>query len=204
MLRTDKPIYKVILVFNLLLITAAVVLSIISICSEGATATRILSSAIRLLALLFAGFYIISGYSKNASAYYKIFGIIYALGKVIGIISSINHMPTVPEIICDILIIIGILVLTFVKNLGKTASFIICAVLVLLQITLLIIAYVLGNPLIVKINMYICIDLACLFGIMTYAKYLDKVEREGKKVQIRMIDFNKLKNMQKAFWHWQG
>ena len=180
MLRTDKPIYKVILVFNLLLIAAAVVLSIIGICGEVATAIRIISTVIRLLALLFAGFYILSGYSKDAAKYYKLFGIVYLLSTVLGLISCISNTPTVLSVICYVLTIIGILALAFAKDLGKTKSFIICAVLVVLQIALTVSVYLQADPAIVKINMFISIDLACLFGIMTYAKYLDKAERGTK------------------------
>ena len=179
MLRTDKPIYKVILVFNLLLIVAAVVLTIIGICGEGGT-PRIISAIFRLAALLFAGFYILFGYSKDAAKYYKIFGIMYMLVIVLGMISGIFDTTSVPIIICDVLIVIGILALTFAKDLGKKISFIICAVLVLLQIALTVLIYFEGDPTIVKINMFIGIDLACLYGIMTYAKYLDKAERGTK------------------------
>ena len=180
MLRTDKPIYKVILVFNLLLIAAAVVLSIIGICGEGATATRIISAVIRLVALLFAGFYILSGYRKDAAKYYKLFGIMYMLVIVLGIITCLSNTPTVPSVICYVLLIIGIFALAFVKDLGRTKSLVICAALVLLQIALAVLVYLEGDPTIVKINMFMGIDLACLYGIMTYAKYLDKTERGTK------------------------
>ena len=180
MLRTDKPIYKVILVFNLLLIAAAVVLSIIGINGEGATLTRMLATVVRLFALLFAGFYLLSGYSKNAAKYYKTFGIIYALTIVVGIITCITNTVFVMDIICSVLLLIGILVLVSVKNLGKTKSFVICAFLVALQIACVVLVYLEGDPIIVKIDMFMGVDLACLYGIMTYAKYLDKAERGTK------------------------
>ena len=180
MLRTDKPIYKVILVFNLLLIAAAVVLSIIGICGEGATATRIITTVIRLVALLFAGFYILSGYRKDAAKYYKLFGFLYMLTMVSGIISGIFNTTSALNVICDVLIVIGILALAFAKDLGRTKSFVICAVLVVLQIVLVLLVYFAGDPAVVKIISFIGIDLACLYGIMTFAKYLDKAERGTK------------------------
>ncbi len=180
MLRTDKPIYKVILVFNLILIIAAIVLGIIAISSEIASITRILSSVIRLGALLFAGFYILSGYRKNAAKYYKIYGVIFMLTEVMGVMTYFNHAPTVPEVICDVLISVAIFTLVFIKDLGKTKSLIICAFLVIFQIALAILAYSESEPFIVKLNMLMGVDLTCLYGIMTYAKYLDKTERGTK------------------------
>ena len=180
MLRTDKPIYKAILVFNLLLIVAAVVLSVIGMSGEGATITRILSAVIKMLGLLFAGFYIILGYRKDAAKYYKIFGLLYMLSIVAGIISCLSNTFSITMIICEVLIIVDVFALIFVKDLGKTKSFVICAILVSLQIVLTALAYSESDPSIVKINTFIGIDFACLFGIMTYAKYLDKAERGTK------------------------
>lgn len=180
MLRTDKPIYKVILVFNLLLIAAAVVLSIIGICGEGATATRIISAVLRLIALLFAGFYILSGYRKGSAKYYNLFGIIYMFSVVLEIISCLANTAFAMDIICSALIFIDLLALTCIKNLGKSKSFVLCGILVLLQIVCAVLVYIESDPIIVKIEMFMGIDLACLFGIMTYAKYLDKAERGTK------------------------
>ena len=180
MLRTDKPIYKVVLLFNLLLILAAVVLSIISMCGEGATATRFISAIVRLFALLFAGFYITLGYRKDAAMYYKIFGIIYIVNSVIELIACLLNTFTVIDIIFIVLSIAGIAVLTFVKDLGKKRSFIICAILVILQIVCTVLVFLEGDPFVVIINSFMGIDLACLLGIMTFAKYLDKAERGTK------------------------
>ena len=180
MLRTDKPIYKVILVFNLLLITIAVVLSVITLSGDGATVTRILSAITKLVALVFAGFYIILGYRKNAAKYYKIFGFLYMISIVFAIIACISNTPAVVDIICYSLSVIGALVLIFVKDFGKAKALATCGVLVLLQIVSAIFSYIEGDPTIVKINVFMLLDLACLFGIMTYAKYLDKDERGTK------------------------
>ena len=180
MLRTDKPIYKVILVFNLLLIAIAVVLSVISISGSGATTTRLVSTIIKLASLLFAGFYIVSGYRKNAAKYYKVYGILYMFSIVLTLIACIKNTSSTLAIICNTLPVIGILALVFVKDFGKTKALITCAILVLLQIVCVILANAEGDPTIVKINIFMSMDLACLLGIMTYAKYLDKAERGTK------------------------
>ena len=180
MLRTDKPIYKAILVFNLLLIAAAVALGIINLSGDGATLTRTLAIIARLLALLFAGFYIISGYVKDSAKYYKLFGIFYMFSMIIEMIACLTNTAFTMDIISIVLDIVCIFALVFVKDLGKTKSFVICGILVILQIICTILVYLEGDPTIVKIDTFMGIDLACLFGIMTYAKYLDKDERGTK------------------------
>ena len=177
MLRTDKPIYKAILVFNLLLIAAAVVLSVIGLNGDGTTITRIISVILRLLTLIFAGYYILSGYIKDAAKYLKLFGILYMSSMAVQMISCLTNTAFTMDIIINVLIILCIFALAFAKDLGKTKSFAICAILVILHIVWTVVVYSEGDPTIVKINMFMGIDLACLYGIMTYAKYLDKAER---------------------------
>ena len=177
MLRTDKPIYKVILVLNLLLIVAAAVLTFIGISGEGVTTTRIVGAIIKLAALLFAGFYIVSGYRKNAAKYYKVYGTLYMITVIFGTITCLNNVPSV---ICNILIVLGTVALVYVKDLGKTKSLAICDALLLLQIVIAIFLWTNDIPTISKNNIFMSLDLTCLFGILTYAKYLDKAERGTK------------------------
>ena len=90
-----------------------------------------------------------------------------------------NGMPfgTVIRTLCLVII----LVLLLSENLGKTKSLILCGLFVALRVTLLIYSITIGiNPKVFIIGNIVNIDLACLFGIMTYAKYLDKTERGAK------------------------
>ena len=94
MLRTDKTIYKVILVLNLLFIVAGVAICAIGMASPDANLTRILFRVSAIACLVFAGFYIVSGYRKNAAKYYKVYGAIYAVEHLIGILSGIAKSGT--------------------------------------------------------------------------------------------------------------
>ncbi len=119
MLRTDKPIYKAILILNLLLITAGVVLSIIDITNTKTNTARIISLIASIICLAFAGFYILRDYSKNAAKYYKVYGILLAVKYAVSILSgSIRSREAVNIIFMSVSLII-VLVLVLRKNLGK-------------------------------------------------------------------------------------
>ena len=73
------------------------------------------------------------------------------------------------------------LILLLGENLGKQKSFILCGLLVALRVALLLNTIIQGGALtIFLLNNIVNVDLACLYGIMTFAKYLDKTERGTK------------------------
>ena len=178
MLRTDKPIYKVILILNLLFIVAGIVFSIIGFTNANMNTTRIISNIADIACLVFAAFYIFGGYTKSAAKYYKMFGVFLAVRFFISVLSgSVNSKPTLSIMVATFSLVL-ILVLLLSENLGKTKSFVLCGLLVIIQLVLLIVGkdksvgFIISN--------LVRQDLACLYGIMTYAKYLDKAERGTK------------------------
>ena len=178
MLRTDKPIYKVILVLNLLFIVAGVAICAIGMASPDANLTRILFRVSAIACLVFAGFYIINGYTKDAAKYYKVYGALYAVKHLMGILSGSAKSGTTFGIMVLALSLVITLVLLLSENLGKTKSFVLCGLLVILGVVLLVHSLSQGNiPTILIMSNIVNVDLAYLYGIMTYAKYLDKAER---------------------------
>ena len=181
MLRTDKPIYKVILVLNLLFIVAGIGLSVVGITNPEADIFKIISRIEAIACLVFAAFYIISGYTKDAAKYYKVYGALLAVKYLAGILSGSTKSGTPFGIMMIALSLVITLVLLLSENLGKTKSFVLCGLLVIVRIVLLIYSVAENNiPTIFVLSNIVNIDLACLYGIMTYAKYLDKTERGTK------------------------
>lgn len=178
MLRTDKPIYKVILILNLLFIAAGVVFSVIGIANADMNATRIISHITAIASLVFAAFYILSGYRKNAAKYYKVYGALLAIVFLISILSaSVNSRGSIGTMVASLSLVL-VLVLLLSENLGKAKSLILCGLLVIINVVLLAIGQnATATTVIAKL---VKIDLVCLYGIMTYAKYLDKAERGTK------------------------
>ena len=184
MLRTDKPIYKVILVLNLLFIAAGIVFSVIGITNAEMNITRIISHIAAITCLVFAAFYILNGYTKNAAKYYKVYGALLASIFLISVLSgSVNSRSSIGIMAASLSLVI-VLVLLLSENLGKSKSFVLCGLLVIINIVFPI--YVI-TPMMARgssdyslITPLVKIDLVCLYGIMTYAKYLDKAERGTK------------------------
>lgn len=180
MLRTDKPIYKVILVLNLLFIVVGIVTCVPSF-KDTQDVFSLIGLAMTVLDLIFAGFYIINGYRKDAAKYYKIYGLLLAVKYTIIVVHSII-LGSLPFEIFNALTLVIVLVLTLSSNLGKNKSFILCGLLVILRVICFVIRIALIQA--TNINSILShmanIDLVCLYGIMTYAKYLDKTERGTK------------------------
>ena len=181
MLRTDKPIYKAILILNLLFIVAGVVFSVIGIARADANVSRIICLILSVICLVFAAFYIISGYTKDAAKYYKVFGALLAIKYLVEILSGSINSAIPFGVMVRALSLVIVLVLLLSANLGKAKSFVLCGIFVILRVALLLYAVIRGDMLtILLIGNIVNIDLACLYGIMTYAKYLDKTERGTK------------------------
>ena len=181
MIRTDKPAYKAILILNLLLITAGLVLCVLGIFSPDANLFNKITRVMAMVVLVLGDFYILRGYSKDSAAFYKLFGAVYAL-YIITAVVSISTNATKPLIVTfENFSLVIVLVLLLSENLGKIKSFILCALLVLFNIAILVTNLITGKYIgIVLTIMLVDIVLACLYGIMTYAKYLDKTERGTK------------------------
>lgn len=179
MLRTDKPIYKVILTLNLLFIATGVIINVTNF--DTSNTIRMLYRIVDIVSLLFALFYILYGYVKNAAGYYKIFGYLFVLSKVITTISAFNPPTPVITYVTSAVALISTLVLAFVKDLGKKLSFVLCGALVLIELINcgLVYSYYGTFAWVIKTRA-IDLDIACLYGILTYAKYLDKAERGTK------------------------
>ena len=182
MLRTDKPIYKVILAVNFLLIVIGLVINIRYITNiPDFTTVKLLYRIANIIALVSAAFYILLGYRKNAAIYFKLYGLLYLLSQVAVVISAISMATTAITYIICIAAIVITLILVACKDLGKEKSLCLCGLLVLVQFIACIVVYTsYGSLMIVMITRAVDLVLACLYGFLTYAKYLDKTERGTK------------------------
>ncbi len=178
MFRTDKPIYKVILILSIVLIVAALVASIyyISIVNEP---LELVSLILKVITLIYAIYYMFFGYSKNAALYFKFFlalvTITFAFQVVIAVFYELSSVATLLWVLSFAIMF----VLTTGLDLGKKKSFIYCAILLAVNI-IYIIVMLFVNPAIELLSAVVIFILACLVSVMTYAKYLDKTERGTK------------------------
>jgi len=179
MLKTKNATYKVILIVALICIVAALVESAICVSNAAFGVTMQVVCVCNIAALIYAAFYILAGYNKDNANFYKIFGAIYALAQIVDLafLGTVNAGYVV--MLFAALILAAILVLVFSKDLGKQKSMTICIVLVALTAALTICAA--SGVLVEVVGMYwVKLVLACLYTLMTFAKYVDKAARGSK------------------------
>lgn len=134
-----------------------------------------------ILAVIIAYAYLVSGYSKGVANNYKTCMILSALnGVAVAIISTTESIQVLPLISCIVAIIL-LLVLAFVKNLGKVVSYIICGLLLFIRgngIVSVLLTSPIGtnDPQVPLIFAQLC--LALTITVITYAKYKDKASRD--------------------------
>ena len=97
---------------------------------------RIISRVVAIACLAFAGFYIISGYTKDAAKYYKMFGALFSIKYLTSILSGSTNSGTPFGIMVISLSLVIVLVLLLSENLGKTKSLILCGLHVVLGVAL--------------------------------------------------------------------
>ena len=178
MLKTKKPLYKVVVVFNLLCIVFCLVAAALSMFVENAGKAFTLDAVFIILAMMAAAYYMLGGYSKNAAKYYKVFAAFAALSGLVTLITTCLNGNGALFVICDAIVFAIILYMTFSLNQGKKRSLSFCGIAVVLRVVGLIAFLVVGNASGVVVMRYVSyIILACLLGIMTFAKYVDKDAR---------------------------
>ena len=178
MLKTKNSTYKAILILSLICIVAGLVLSALSITGNDSNLPQQIACLFNIAALIYAAYYILAGYSKDAAKYYKTYAAIFALAQIasLGAIgaNSSSYLATV----LGALTLATILVLLFSKDLGKKKSLSLCiALLVLVALSFCSSLAAVGWSSAFMFPIIVSFVLACILTVMTVAKYVDKAAR---------------------------
>lgn len=192
MLQTENQFYKLILMFILVLLIPAAIADVQVIIGAQSTVLMIIEAVVMIVSLISAFVYILKGYSKNMAKVYKVFMYSFLLAEVLGLIASltIDIATGALPIILGAIIIIAIALLAFIKDFGKTNSFITAAVLLAASF----VSYFTGagaHPGVVRggediINTSIgllqstTVLLSFVVGFLVITKYVDKTARGTK------------------------
>lgn len=182
MLKTDKPVYKALLIVNLFLIAVGLCLTELELFYKETPAFLKVSMALALCALLFAVYYIFSGYAKSAAAPYRVYVALFAAASVAAMVGIGTDDGGVGLLAVAGAELALLLTLLLGKNMGKTASMILCGLLFAFNlITALLFAATadltgMTNLLVVG-RSAVSVFLSVQLWLMTYAKYLDKADR---------------------------
>ena len=174
MLNTKNKIYKFILIVSIICIILALFFNYYLITNNKQSLIFIVSGFFNATSLIYALFYIIEGYQKNASLYYKNYGILLAISQAISLAIVSVYNPTVTNIIVVGLELFAILGIVLNEDLGKNKSFILCLLLIVLNGISIFIS---SKTNISYCNIYCKFTLTLLLSILTYAKYVDKESR---------------------------
>ena len=135
---------------------------------------------VNIAALVCGIIYVLKGYSKEAAGYYKAFLALVAVYALITTFTSINQ-GIVIRIILKVVKIVLLLVLVFVKDLGKKKTWIIFAVMLAVDICVPFIAidkqHFLGYRLVAHISKFLTDG---TIGLAIRGKYIDKDKRGTK------------------------
>ncbi|MBQ0026153.1 MAG: hypothetical protein KBS79_02135 [Lachnospiraceae bacterium] len=181
MFKTKSLVYKAILVLSLICILGGIVLSIQAITDENACTGLQVGSLFALGALVFAAYYVFAGYTKDAAGFYKVYTGIFGLSLLVALIDAIVEGTHALGISCTAIALAIIVVLLFVKNLGKTVSLTLCVVL-LAACAFVLVNFIGANDgspigILNMLHSIVLMILAFMQFVITFAKYIDKKER---------------------------
>lgn len=171
--------------FNAVLIVIAIVLRTISF-SSIPTLGKV-DSILCIVSLLFGLIYALNGYKKDASKYYKAFMYLYLLSAVITLILAFSVATIelgdygILVIIANVVILISIFVLAFIKDLGEKKSNNLAILVFALNIfKLLFNTAIKGTIMPILSAGFANIMLSCILCLFVSAKYAEKGSRGAR------------------------
>lgn len=187
MLKTQKPAMKALFVFSLILLAAALVLSVIRFFRpiESVVVLTYIRLALGILAVLSGFVYVLGGYKKNDAVYYKLFMFLVCLEAVFTLIVDLMVTPakgyTSPVSgILRTIICVNLVILAFAKDLGKQTSIGLAGAVLGVSLFNIIRLTVLYSSFGIIADAAAGLALALLVLLLVIGKYLDKTERGTK------------------------
>ena len=175
-MKLDKPIYKVIMALMLVCLAGGIILCVVGVGKDVGNLGGQICNLFNIIALVFAGFYLLAGYRKDAAKCYQVFGALFALSQLLSI-AAVSKNGDYWTTLLSALALTMILVLFLSKDLGRTKSLTFCGIMLVCFIVLFILLAVQGGGSGAYCRLSVQVILSLLYGVMTVAKYLDKVER---------------------------
>ena len=176
MLKTDRPVYKVVLILSLILIVGGICICAINVFNQEDLAAQI-ASALSMVSLALAAYYIADGYTKDAAKYYKVFAGFFSVASLAVFVSAALRADSPVASLTSGVTFVLIATLFLGKNMGKFTSLLLCAFAALIRVAGLALTLAFSLDPMVIVRTAIPLLLTLLLWLMTYAKYLDKADR---------------------------
>lgn len=189
MKEKKRPVFTFVLILSFVLIAAGIAACIQNIFGSEATLWMRIGGIAAALALLSAGYYLLVGYSKNASRYYKVFVALFSISQLETVIGT-GIGSGVPWAVICAAVALGLILAMFIgENLGKTLSITLCILNIAFCVAGIVFSASLHPGVALGGNAYGTqmalrnieqILLSVLLLVITAAKYIDK-EKRGTK-----------------------
>lgn len=183
MLNTNKPIYKVLLILNLVLLAISVLMCFVYLAIPELDPTWYLQFILYILAIVAGFIYVIGRYKKNSAFYYKGFMFLFCLTLFAHVYIDIVTPKQFAigdyiSIALEIIICIILSTLTFAKNIGEKATFsLACSLLGIVLLNSIWIIFTNIGESIIVFRAIVNIALSGITCLFVLGKYMDKEER---------------------------
>ena len=125
--------------------------------------------------------YLLKGSGKSAAIWYKTLVLLIALGVTLRLVGTLIHPGFGVNVCLMIVIILALLALRFIKNLGKTRTWIIFFILIALELVLAVLTFDKNEVMASIAGNLSRLVLDGTIGIGIYEKYADKAKRKANK-----------------------
>ena len=187
MLKTQKPAIKALLVFSLIFLAVALVLSVIRFFEpfESVPVLTYIKIVFDILAVLSGLAYVLGRYKKNDAVYYKLFMFLNCLSSVMIlardlILTQTDGYTSPVSGILRTIICVDLVILTFAKDLGKQTSIGLASAVLGVTIINAVRLIILYGTFGIIADAAVALPLALLVLLLAIGKYLDKTERGTK------------------------
>ena len=147
---------------------------------DGLLILRLLSSAVRIMAMAVGILYLVSGYKKSSAKYYKLFFCLMIIALVLRLLVFITNKESAVMLLGGILTIVLACILMAGKDLGRNKSIAFLVSLLIIEILLMLpidISNISFGQLGGELSMFMLYGTA---AFMVAAKYIDKSLRGTK------------------------
>jgi len=179
MLKTNNTGRKILVIVALILLVGGLVITALAAVNVGKLAAQV-ECLCFFAALIYAAYYILSGYSKNAAKYFKTYCGVFAVAMLAALAAngteSVGYFSTLFSAIAFALV----LILMLSKDLGKELSMYACCGLIACLAVVMIFSASAGADTAALGLCLVQLILGLTLTLMTVAKYIDKAARGTK------------------------
>lgn len=178
----NKAFRTLVIVFSCFLTCVCALTTVYVIINDSLDSLNLIGLCFVLITLLLGFIYLILGFSKDLSNMYIGCILIATVNALMSVILSLSEKYNTAALICTGLALVFYTVLLVGRNLGKTVSYALCILIIVIRVLGVIFNFVATNSFLNPQVINVCGQLAIILMVFiaTTAKYIDKDNRGTK------------------------